>query len=163
METIQDILDLTIKNGAMIIKPADDAKIEKCDRDLRGKGLFHLPGGYVQFLKLANGYAWNGFEFFGTERCKDDSSDYVLGDIVESNEYIRKRVGLSDEHLVLGRFDEDIYVYDYGGFSYKAIDRLTSMDAEEFDSFEDLLTSTVGLYAGDDDDDDYEEEYNDEG
>ena len=158
MEAIQDILDKTAKSEALIARPADDTEIEKCDRDLREMGLLPLPEGYARFLKSANGYAWNGFEFFGTDRCKEDSSDYVLKNIVEFNEYIRERMGCSDDVLVLGRFDEDIYIYDYSESRYKAIDRLTSMDADEFEDFEDLLTSTVGLYAGEEDeDDDYDE------
>ena len=158
MDEIQNILDRTAKSDALIARPADDTAIERCDRALHEIGLLPLPEGYARFLKSANGYAWNGFEFFGTDRCTEDASDYVLRDIVEFNAYIRERTSFADEVLVLGRFDEDIYIYDSTENSYKAIDRLTSMDADAFDSFEDLLTSTVGLYVEYDEDEDTDED-----
>ena len=148
MDMIKDILKTTADSDALIIDPADDTKIEKCNRDLLDNGLHPLPEGYVRFLKISDGYAWNGFEFFGTENCTEKSTGYTLSDIVGFNEYIRERKGYSDDLLVLGRFDEDIYIYDYLEKRYKAIDRLTSIEADDFESFEDLLNSTVGLYAG---------------
>ena len=157
MDTITDILKKTVNSDALIIEPVNDAELKKCDIDLSDIGLLPLPAGYVQFLKLANGYAWNGFEFFGTYTCTEKATGYTLSDIVGFNEQIREKKGYSDDILVLGRFDEDIYIYNYTEESYKAIDRLTSIEADEFDSFEDLILSTVGLYVDSDDGDGYDD------
>ena len=144
IETIADIFNEIIKTGAVIVEPATDIEIERCNRDLGDIGCPALPWEYAELLKVANGFAWNGFEFYGTYQVKEKSSGYVLRDIVSVNEKYDY-----DELLILGTFDEDYYVYDSNDGKYRALDRLTMMEVDCFESVEDLIRETVALYAFD--------------
>ena len=143
-----DIFADTESTGALIAQPAYDVAIRKCNRNLRCIGLKPMPKGYADFLKAANGYAWNGFEFYGTDICKEASSGYVLRDIVAVNYDMRERkCDFPANTLILGQFDEDIYIYDDKKKKYLSLDSMTLSEMDAFDSFSDLLESTVGLYA----------------
>ena len=143
--TIADIFGEILKSDALIVEPATNFEIKRCQRDLGDVGCVHLPKEYKKFLKIANGFAWNGFEFYGTYEVTEKSSGYVLRDIVGYNERFGER--LDDHFLILGTFDEDYYVWDNERKQYRSLDRLTRMDVDEFESFEDLIMGTVGLYA----------------
>ena len=140
---LTDIFDEIIKSDALIVEPATDFEIKRCNRDLDDIECPRLPKEYKMFLKAANGFAWNGFEFFGTYEVREKSSGYVLKDIVGYNEYY----AFHDDILILGKFDEDYYVYDSAKKAYMALDRLTKMEVYHYSSFEDLIDQTVGIYA----------------
>ena len=164
-DTIADIFDAIYETGALIIKPAVKEELDRCDEDLANVSAPKLPSEYTQFLKIANGMAWNGFEFFGTYQVTVKKSGYVLQDIVSMNARIRQRKFGFDNLLLLGRFDDDIYVYKPETDQYQALDSLTLIEVETYDTFEDLIVSTVGVYADDDDyddEDDFDESDSDE-
>ena len=130
-EGIKDLFDDTYETDALIIKPATDEEIARCNGDLAdilrsggdyidsirpgakasgASGTVHsIPESYAEFLKISNGYAWNGFEFFGTYQVTVKQSGYTLSDIVGVNQNYRERkFGLKDM-IVLGEFDDDLY------------------------------------------------------
>lgn len=111
-KTIGAILEITHRTGALLAAPAENQDVSECNVALCLSGFRKLPKEYARFLKKTNGYAWNGFEFFGTDEARREAESYVLRDIVWFNEYIGARKDLADGCLVLGRFDEDIYLYD---------------------------------------------------
>ena len=185
-EKIKDIFDKTYETGSLIVKPATDEEIERCNNDLEeisgGAGedfiasikpgakkkegadssvTLSLPEDYAEFLKIANGYAWNGFEFFGTYQVTVKQSGYTLSDIVGVNQNYRERkFGLKDM-IVLGEFDDDLYAYDFESSKYLVMDQITLTPFDEYDSFDELFTGTVGAYAfydDEDSDDEFEDE-----
>ena len=60
--------------------------------------------------------------------------------------------------LVVGRFDDDLYVYDASERVFKSLDSLTLIEIERYEGFPDLFFSTVGEYSSDEDDPDEEDE-----
>ena len=150
-ETIADLFDVIYKTGALIIKGAVDEELTRCDRDLTSISAPKLPPEYIQFLKIANGMSWNGFEFFGTYQVTVKKTGYILQDIVTMNDKMRSRKFGFGDLLLLGRFDDDIYIYNPKTEQYQALDSLTLIEVESYDTFEDLIVGTVGVYADEDD------------
>ncbi|OPZ78395.1 MAG: hypothetical protein BWY78_00615 [Alphaproteobacteria bacterium ADurb.Bin438] len=142
IENIADIFDEIYETGAIIVKPAEAMEIARCQRDLHDIGAPSLPLEYIEFLKIANGFAWNGFEFYGTYQISDNNSDFEMQDIVSVNHKLRQMKELGNR-IVLGKFDEDIYVYDFDAKEYMSLDKLTLIDISSFSSFEELLSEEV--------------------
>jgi hypothetical protein len=67
--------------GAMIVPPIGDEEIEMCSMYLTGYGFPPIPQGYAKFLKICNGYAFDGVELYGTEPAREKGSSYMLQDI----------------------------------------------------------------------------------
>ena len=154
IENIADVFNRIYKTNALIIKPAVAFEIARCQRDLHDIGAPALPSEYIEFLKVANGMAWNGFEFFGTYQVTVKKSGYKLIDIVAFNHKQRGYKAGMDQLLVLGRFDDDIYVYNAEISKYQALDSLTLIDIDTYDTFEELFISNVTAYIDYDDDED---------
>ncbi len=152
-ERIEDIFDIVYELDALIVKAAEAEVLSRCQADLAHIGVPSLPADYIEFLEIANGFAWNGFEFFGTYQVTVKNQGYVLSDIISVNEeWHERKLGLKDK-LVLGRFDDDIYIYDPKTSEYQALDSMTLTEIDTYDSFDDLFVCTVGLYTDFDDED----------
>jgi hypothetical protein len=137
------LFDLLREKGAYVAPAATDAELDECNRRLETCDFPRLPEEYVKFLKLANGFAWNGFQFFGATRTKEAITDFVLRDIVSYNDEYSYEEGI----LILGSFDEVYYVYDAEHKDYRSIDRLTKIQEDAFRDLGDLLFATVVAYA----------------
>ncbi|MCR5323015.1 MAG: YrhA family protein [Lachnospiraceae bacterium] len=160
-EAILNLLDEIYPTNALIIKPAGEFEINRCQEDLKGIEVPELPDGYIEFLtEIANGFAWNGFEFFGTYQVTVKKSGYKLIDIVQYNYKLKYRKEGLKNKLVLGRFDDDIYIYNTKTRKYQALDALTLIEIESYDSFEDMFIENVSAYIYDDDEED-DEDYED--
>lgn len=172
-EGIKDLFDDTYETDALIIKPATDEEIARCNGDLadilRSGGdyidsirpgaktsgasgtVLSIPESYAEFLKISNGYAWNGFEFFGIYQTTVKASGYTLPDLITMNEkYHNDKMGL-DDMIVLGRFDDDIYVYNFKESEYQALDSLTLSYIDSFEGFDDLFICYVSMYTDEED------------
>ena len=153
-ELIDNILSSISETGALIVETADIDIISRAQADLKEDGVPVMPDDYIYFLKnIANGVSWNGFEFFGTYQVTVKSSGYVLRNIVYMNALYRQRKMGMGNLLLVGRFDDDIYVYDSASGQYQALDSLTLIEIDTYESFEDLFTSNILPFI----DDSYEE------
>ena len=101
-----------------------------------------LPADYIEFLKICNGYAFNGVYFYSTDMVTDPETDFTLDDIVSINDYNDYR-DLGNK-LIVGRSDEDLYVYDADNQKYEILDYTSSDTMEEYNSFEELFKEVVG-------------------
>jgi phytoene dehydrogenase-like protein len=150
MDIINEIIEiLNEDDGAMIPRPASGEDIARCQKDLTEYGLEPLPEGYVDFLKRNNGLAWNGIEFYSTDQVfeADKPDGYRLMDLVTMNDEFNDRYEL-DEKVLLGRADEDYYTYNIETEKYEVLE-LESRDVmDEFDTFADLFSFTVGGRLG---------------
>ena len=88
----------------------------------------------------------------------EKKTGYVLKDIVNVNQdWHERKMGLEGK-LLLGRFDDDIYVYDTEGYEYQALDSMTLFEIDCFDSFDDLFMCNVGSYIDYDDEEPFEDD-----
>jgi hypothetical protein len=103
-----------------------------------------IPEDYAEFLKLTNGYAWNGVCFFGATE-QPMGAHYTNPALYDRNDrYLHSKLGLKG-CLVVGSFDDDIFVYSAARGLYFALDSLTLIpeDDDGFESFEDLFYFAV--------------------
>ena len=120
---IEEIIKKLSDNpGAMIVRPASSKDLAMCQKDMAEIGLPAIPQGYIDFLRGVNGFAWNGIEFFSTDQVTDTETNYMLNDIVSANEdwtdYSDDFKGL----VLLGRADDDLFVYNTANQKYEVLD-----------------------------------------
>jgi len=142
---INYVLETIYKKNALLLPPVEDhLEFDACNFDLFDVGSPPLPMEYtIDFLMETNGLSWESVEFFGTYDVKDKSTGYtVLNSIVYENFEVRKREAFPKHFLLIGSEDEFNFIYDFKTQKYKIIDRLTLIEAEEFDSFEELIKDT---------------------
>lgn len=145
MKTIDDVLNhlMSIETDPMIVRPATDKDIDLCNKDMGQFEFPPLPSGYIDFLKKLNGFAWNGIEFFSTDRVTDTETNYTLPDIVSANEDFAEYNEELEGLVCLGRADDDIYVYNVANERYEVLD-MTGRDVmEDFASFEAMFVGVV--------------------
>ena len=148
---IEEIIDILNEDeSSMIPRPATDEDIALCNKDLDELGLLTLPEEYVAFLKLNNGLAWNGIEFYSTDQVveADNPDGYKLMDLVTMNDDFNDRYEL-DECLLIGRADEDYYTYNTKKKVYEVRDVSAVWDVYyDCESFAELFVSEVGGRLG---------------
>jgi TPR repeat protein len=140
-------------NSAWVCRPAAEEDIALCKKNLEELALEPLPPGYADFLKICNGFAWNGVEFWGTAQVSDEKdSSYSLTDLVAMNDDLDGRYSenLEAEVFYLGRADEDIYVYTTGGKRYevRSMEEGCREAYESFGTFAELFMHVVGGRLG---------------
>jgi len=166
LQTIKELLNiLEDDHTAWLLRPATQKDITECQKNLKMLELEPLPKGYINFLKIRNGFVWNGIEFYGTYQVYevDKPNSFKLIDIVTMNDEFNDWYEL-DEKVLLGRADEDYYTYNVTTQKYEALERESRETWEEFDTFEELFSSSVGgrLGLGEDQEDYNEGKYDGE-
>jgi len=150
MDILDEIIDILYEDeGAMIPSPATDEDISRCNTDLIELALEPLPQGYVDFLKINDGLAWNGIEFYSTYQVfeADNPDGYKLMDLVTMNDLFNDFYEL-DEKVLLGRADDDYYTYNIETKKYEILEYTSRELMDEFDLFADLFRFTVGGRLG---------------
>ena len=147
VERIKDVFDRIYETDALIVKPAVGAELARCQEDLHSIGVPELPADVIEFLEIANGVAWNGFEFYGTYQVTVNKTGYTLRDIVSINQdWHERKMGLTDQ-LVLGTFDDDLYVYHSRMNCYRILDQMTLTQIDSCRDFAELFIGQVGSYC----------------
>jgi hypothetical protein len=105
-----------------------------------------LPDEYVQFLKMLNGFAWNGIELFGTDRVANTQTDYIQNDIVSENQDFHDHYESLNHCLYFGHEDEDFYVFNTEKENKRwEVRGLTGWGVMKgYDTFEELFVAVVG-------------------
>jgi len=146
--TIDDVLNAVTENddSAMIVRPASKKDLKLCQKDMTETGFPPIPQGYADFLAKLNGFAWNGIEFYSTDQVTDPETDYTINDIVSANEgFAEINSGFLEvkNYVLLGRADEELYVYNKKNGRYEALD-ITGRDVmEEYEIFEAMFVGVV--------------------
>jgi len=145
-KTYDDILNAVVDHGAMIVRPATAKDLKICQKDMKDMELPPVPQGYADFLSKLNGFAWNSIEFFSTDQVTDPETNYMLNDIVSANEQF---VEFNNDffevanYVLLGRADEDLFVYNTQNSRYEILD-MTGRDVMEvFETFEAMFAGVV--------------------
>jgi len=128
---------------AMIPRPATEEELEHCNDDLAEIALELIPDGYAEFLKMNNGFAWNGIEFYSTLQVTDPEENYTLMDLLIMNNDFSDAYEL-DEYFLMGRADDDYYTYNTETKKYEILEMSSRDVMEEFDTFEELFADAVG-------------------
>ncbi len=82
-----------------------------------------IPDDYQNFLMdTANGFAWNGAEFYGTTSVNAPDSNYSMDDIIDINLKWMDYPEFKGK-LVVGSCDDDIFVYNSVDNVYEVVDR----------------------------------------
>ena len=141
---IEEIIKKLSDNpGAMIVRPASSKDLAMCQKDMAEIGLPAIPQGYIDFLRGVNGFAWNGIEFFSTDQVTDTETNYMLNDIVSANEdwadYSDDFKGL----VLLGRADDDLFVYNTANQKYEVLDFTAHDVMDDFDTFDAMFEDVV--------------------
>lgn len=141
---IEDILNkLKNDDSAMIVRPASAKDLAQCQKDMAEIELAPVPQGYIDFLRKYNGFAWNGIEFYSTDQVTDPETEYTLNDVVTANETFADYNDMPNI-VLLGRADDDLYVYDTETKKYDVLDFTGKDVMEEYDTFDALFEEVVG-------------------
>lgn len=150
---LTELLDqLRDDDAALIVESATSGELAQCQKDLAEAEFPTMPDGFVDFLHLCNGFAWNGVEFFSTyeievepdeDEADDDDDPYVLPDIVTANEDFVDDYDELPGKLLIGRSDEEFYLYDFESGLYQVLDRTGLDELESFETFEELFEDVV--------------------
>lgn len=145
-------MNLSLLPGALCCPPITKASLSHCNDELEAAGFHSIPQSYADFLTYTNGFAWNGYEFYGSSIiCERDSlsgveTGYCLYDIVSHNESFHTHYPWIDK-LLLGHFDFSYYTYDPHSCKFEELDRdspqLDSM--QQFDSFDQLISKLMRI------------------
>ncbi len=102
-----------------------------------------LPGDFAEFLAQANGFVWNGIEIFGSERIVLDRDHSVVPALPEINDSYHAKFDQMQCRLVVGRSEDDLYVFDLCADAYLILDRHGFEEVTRFSAFADLLRHIV--------------------
>lgn len=106
-----------------------------------------LPFDLTDFLLEINGFAFNGIEIFSLapdSLCEEDIG-YCVPDIFSYLERFRIIKPDAGENLLpVGKWDEDVFLYNYDTKLYSVNDQI---DLMEYDSFEDFISMFEYLLA----------------
>jgi len=150
MNVITEIIEILKEDtSSMLPRPATADDITQCQKTLTNLGLEPLPQGFIEFLKICNGLAWNGIIFYSTDIVseKDNLHSFKLMDLVTTNDDFNNRFEL-DEKVLLGIADDDYYTYNIETQKYEILEFTSRALMEEFDTFEELFYNTVGGRLG---------------
>ena len=145
MKTIDEVLN-AVCEYAMIPRPASKKDLKLCQKDMADMDFPPLPQEYADFLAKLNGFAWNGIEFYSTDQVTDPETNYMLCDIVSANEsFVIQNEGFLEvkNYVMLGRSDEDIYVYNTTNGRYEVLDRDGRDVMEKYETFEAMFTGVA--------------------
>ncbi|MCR4895835.1 MAG: YrhA family protein [Lachnospiraceae bacterium] len=146
-ETITKILAKIRETNALIVQPAGENDLARCQVDLATIGVPLLPSDYMEFLKIANGVSWNDFQFFGTAPIMVKVDDCALASIFNKNEIMHTLSEKLEGFLVVGSFRNEIYVYNPRLETFDTLEAGTFRPLDSFDSFDEMLEESVGYYA----------------
>lgn len=132
------------KDMACIPPGADEGFISDCNDDLRSMNCPVLPDDYADFLRVMDGFAFNGVELFSSVGYFCSDSDYCLPDVVSCNENFVDFYDGDDELLWIGRDDLDYYCFNNITGKYETRDHECLSDVFDiYDDFEQLFVEIV--------------------
>ncbi len=102
-----------------------------------------LPGDFAAFLQEANGFVWNGIEIFGSEHILLERDRSLIPALPEINESYHAEFDQMQGRLVIGRSEDDLYVYDDGEGLCLILDRQGFEEIARFAAFAELLRHVV--------------------
>lgn len=104
--------------------PADDVKIANLIAKSKQILNIGIPQGYIDFIKITNGYNWNGVFIYPSEKTLySGTSDKYMAGIIDHNFVFRDPDNMKD-FLLFGEDDLDVYVLKISTGYYEVRDRV---------------------------------------
>ncbi len=128
-QRIQVVLSDVIDKDASAMPPATDEDIDRCNTELVKYKLPVMPPDFISFLKLCSALQYKDLSIFGSYGCQ----------IVEQNMMLRKfytNYHGSENLLIIGRIDDDIYTYNAADGNYEARDMKSFRIWDVYKSFD---------------------------
>ena len=130
------------RTSYVVFNPAQDSAITFAQNLFRTNNLAPLPKDYVTFLKITDGFAYNGTIFYGI-RSKDrklsNGRGYFFVGLLEANlEFANKPDSLGK--VLLGQTPERAILYSEADSAYLLQDMFSKEIIYKIKDFSDLLT-----------------------
>lgn len=136
---ISDLVGIFKKmHGCIMFDGADNEEIEFVNKFLSEQKFSPMPREYAEFLKLTNGFIYNGIEFFGTTYHFREEKKYYFPDIITINKHYKKYNFFRDK-VILGRLSESLLIYDKKENRFSIVDRIKLRARTEVKTFEEFL------------------------
>jgi hypothetical protein len=120
--------------------PCTEEELQRLVEHARQKLRIDLPAGYLDFLRLTNGFDWNGVVIYaaGTTPIAGHP-DRIIPDVVEMNLNYREDPRFADL-LVIGSNGMDLYTCRISQDVYEIYDEVPHELLETLATFDELMT-----------------------
>ena len=138
MSLMQSLCDQLKLKNALLFPRTPMPQIQTTSINLVKAGFQRLPHGYIPFLQLADGLAWNGVELFSCAPHERAGTVFAQPDLLE----YQQKYGLGKafhDYLILGRATECLICYNGIEKNYQLLDRNTLRPILKFPRFQDVL------------------------
>ncbi len=102
-----------------------------------------LPKDFALFLRETNGFIWNGIQIFGTIEIIIEKPRTIVPALPTINDSYASSLSEMQNRLLLGRSEDDLYVYDAKLAEYWILDRHGLEAIDSFPCFLDLLRQVI--------------------
>jgi hypothetical protein len=102
-----------------------------------------LPADFALFLRETNGFVWNGIQIFGAVEIIIEKPRAIVPALPAVNDSYASSLSEMRDRLLLGRSEDDLYVYDSRASEYWILDRHGLEAVDRFPSFLDLLRQVI--------------------
>jgi len=116
-----------------------DIEIETLSRIIREKFDIQIPDGYADFLKMMNGFSFNGFNVYCyiNDDIKKNIDEMLAFDIIDANERFCDCAD-NDDYLLIGDSSTDYIAYIKKTKKYLIMSNGLDHEAE-FDTFNEMF------------------------
>ena len=131
--------------GSTTVPGSSFDDIEYLMGELYEQDLALLATDYIDFLYETNGFLWNGIEFYGTHPV--EVGNFEMRGLMDAHYHVQTLYSdpVFDSKLVLGKMDDDLYIYDGCTGKYEILDRADRAVMDRFDNFEDMIRKIVNI------------------
>ena len=134
---------IAAEDGEQLQQPCRPEQIVRLQAQAKTELNAILPLEYLDFLRFANGYIWNGLEIYACETAALEGvpNAKVMG-LIDIN-LIRREVPGWDEHICLAECDDDSYGLRLEDGKFCGLEMVSGEVFEEYDSFDHMISSVL--------------------
>ncbi len=117
--------------------PCTARDIKKLQERVHAELHAELPKGFIEFLKITDGYNWNSVFVYASKKTDDFEYDFV-----EMN-LLRRDLDWMSDFLIFGSNDMDEFVYQISTREFQTRDRVPFDVVKTFTSFDEMITHVL--------------------
>lgn len=136
-ETLEKVRAQEAGYGGKLNGPASEAEIKKFEDEIIKVGAC-VPDEYYDFLRVINGFEYNGFIIYGIDEnlLDEETEQGTTGFLFQRKVWEETASG---EFSYLGESSIDLFAYGVETKKFYVLDNGSDDIMEEFDSFDELL------------------------